>query len=120
MIIIKAKVNNIPSINTTYRRNERGVFKSKNVKEYQKIIKTYALVSMKNNKQQLFITPLEIEIIFYVKNIQRDLDNMLKATLDALQGIVFRNDNQIMIIHTYKQLSTDIVENVEICIKELK
>lgn len=30
-----------------------------------------------------------------------DLDNCLKATLDALQGIVFQNDNQVKRIYLY-------------------
>lgn len=45
-----------------------------------------------------------------------DLDNMNKAILDAMNGIVYKDDSQVVTIHSKKVYSTHT--GVDICIME--
>jgi len=38
---------------------------------------------------------------------KRDLDNMVKSLLDALKGIAYNDDRQVVVLHVVKQLSDD-------------
>lgn len=49
-------------------------------------------------------TPVAINIVFYVKNNRADLDNMLKALLDCLTGIVYTDDSLITELHIFKEI----------------
>lgn len=42
---------------------------------------------------------LKVTLDFYRPARRGDLDNRIKVTLDALQGIAFKNDSQIVEIH---------------------
>lgn len=45
-----------------------------------------------------------LDIDFYVPNHRSDLDNLLKATIDCLTGILWDDDNQIVQILTNKYI----------------
>ena len=47
-------------------------------------------------------TPLNISFVFGVSRDNRDIDNMCKFYLDAMQGIVFKNDLQVKILGACK------------------
>ena len=38
---------------------------------------------------------------------KRDIDNMAKSLLDALEGVVYTNDNQVATLHVVKYVSDD-------------
>jgi len=42
-----------------------------------------------------------VNAVFYVKR-DKDIDNMLKSVLDAMQGIIYENDIQVYGIHALK------------------
>ena len=46
---------------------------------------------------------LGINLIFQVSNKNKDLDNMVKFILDAMEGIVFKNDRQVSEIYARKE-----------------
>ncbi|MBE7170056.1 MAG: RusA family crossover junction endodeoxyribonuclease [Williamsia sp.] len=48
----------------------------------------------------------------------KDIDNLLKSLLDALKGIVFSHDQQIVKISTEKNI-TDKYQGVTVAIREL-
>lgn len=48
--------------------------------------------------------PIGLDIDFYVPNKLSDLDNLLKATLDCLTGILWEDDRQITQILTNKYI----------------
>ena len=52
-------------------------------------------------------TPVALNIIFYVKNNRADIDNMLKALLDCMTGIVYKDDSQIMELHCFKEIDKE-------------
>jgi len=57
------------------------------------------------------IDPLEgtlaLNIIFYVANNRADIDNMLKALLDCMTGIIYKDDSQITELHVFKELDKE-------------
>lgn len=53
-----------------------------------------------------------------MQNLNRDIDNMVKATLDALQGICYKNDMQIYKLTMAKTKSQDSLEYVRVKILE--
>ena len=119
MIEFAYKCNKIPSVNHTYVRGNNDVFKRPEVSKYQKNLAQLAkIISGRGgffNKE-----PLMVIIDFFVQNIHRDLDNMLKCTLDSLQGIAFENDKQVFRLHCSKFKSNESFELVKITIKELE
>lgn len=101
---LEAKVRKIPSVNSSYVRTNNKIIKNKDTKDYQELLYTLAFIRMKEyGYKKLFDEALKVNLTFYVNNINRDLDNMIKATLDALQGVVFQNDKQIIEIQAKKQ-----------------
>lgn len=52
-------------------------------------------------------TPVALNIIFYVKNNRADIDNMLKALLDCMTGIVYKDDSQIIELHCFKEIDKE-------------
>jgi Holliday junction resolvase RusA-like endonuclease len=44
-----------------------------------------------------------INLIFQVSKRNKDLDNMVKFMLDAMEGIVFKNDRQVSEIYARKE-----------------
>jgi len=52
-----------------------------------------------------FDSPLEMEVTFtFPDNHRRDIDNYLKGTLDALTGILYKDDSQIIKLTVQKQV----------------
>ena len=47
-------------------------------------------------------TPLEVKVIFHVSNMRKDVDNLLKFVLDAMQGLVYVDDATIVHISATK------------------
>jgi Holliday junction resolvase RusA-like endonuclease len=64
---------------------------------------------------------LEVTVEFWVKNDLKDVDNLFKFVLDALEKVVYHNDRFIRIIHAHKhhvaaaakELTTIRIETVE-------
>lgn len=52
--------------------------------------------------------PLSIKLLFYRANKRRaDLDNLMKAVVDALQGVVLVDDNQIVTALIHKRVDRE-------------
>jgi Holliday junction resolvase RusA-like endonuclease len=49
--------------------------------------------------------PLSVEMEFYVRRDRADLDNLCKAVLDGMQGIIFENDRQVKQLVLTKMIS---------------
>ena len=62
-------------------------------------------------------TTLKVIVVFYVANINKDIDNMLKFVLDVFQGSVYGNDNTICSIDAQKIHSMNGYEHTEITIE---
>jgi crossover junction endodeoxyribonuclease RusA len=47
--------------------------------------------------------PVTLELKFYLPDrIRRDIDNLAKTVLDALNKVAFKDDSQIDVLHLYK------------------
>lgn len=114
------KTEKIPSVNKTYKRNEGGeVFKVEAVKQYQRDLSAFAFFYTRGNNA-LFTKKLQVDLEFKVQNLNRDIDNMAKSTLDALQGICYKNDLQIYKLTMLKTKSPDSLEYVSVKISEFQ
>lgn len=73
----------------------------------QRLLDWQALVSWAA-KQQMFgrhpvAYPVKVTIWFYRKRMGKcDLDNLSKAVLDAMNGIVFEDDSLVVELHLFK------------------
>lgn len=75
-------------------------YKSDEYQEYEEEVSYLLPRSAKKHLEG----PLRLEVTFYVSNMNSDLDNMLKALLDVLQGAgVYENDRQIVLISAKKE-----------------
>jgi crossover junction endodeoxyribonuclease RusA len=99
MKVIELEIPFPPSVNRLYKpkRFGSGIYKTEEAKRY-----TQTVFALTYNKGKLS-APLAIEmwIVAHPPKLKRkrDLDNLLKITLDSLQGQVFDNDSQIGRLH---------------------
>ena len=56
----------------------------------------------KREKSEIFVT-----INFYFETKRGDIDNCCKAILDAMTGIIYKDDSQIVQLHLYKHKDKD-------------
>lgn len=47
--------------------------------------------------------PLSVTLVFYRPRKSGDLDNRIKVTLDALNGVAWKDDDQVVEIHAYRR-----------------
>ena len=85
-----------PSTNRYWRMDRRSghLYPSEEAKVFKKQVKLVAGVAMAN--QFALRGPLAVTIRLYRPQASGDLDNFLKQPLDALQGVVYENDKQII------------------------
>ena len=82
-----------PPSSNRYWRNFRGrTVKSKEAREYQEAVKLIA------RKQKLRTGEIGLHLKWFRKRRAGDLSNRIKVIEDALQGILYRNDSQIVCI----------------------
>jgi len=84
-----------PSANKYWTYGKGRVFTSDEASAYKHEVKTFTHCEMITGKVVLNLT------VFRPRK-SGDLDNYLKIMLDALQGILYENDNQIVEIHAYR------------------
>lgn len=74
-------------------------------------------------KSQYREAPLEgdlaVRIFFFFKNMRSDIDGSVKSALDVMNGIVYKDDNQILELHVNKYPAEDGHEHVEINVYEI-
>ena len=82
-----------PSVNNYWKRSKHGIYVTPAAKVFRQEV---AIAAYAMNRPTLS-GRLEVRITAHPPNARKfDLDNLLKSTLDALEGArVFHNDNQI-------------------------
>jgi Holliday junction resolvase RusA-like endonuclease len=103
----------IPSINKYWKPRIikgrfNGMYLTKEGKAYKEALNLTARTQIKEPIQD----EIGLSIYFYVNRKNRDIDNMLKPVLDALEGILYINDRQINKLFVYKYISE--IEHVTI------
>ena len=91
-----------PSANAYWRVGNNRVYVSKKAKEYKTTAQSIFLVE----KLRMVKGPVSMGLVITFpkdkRTATRDLDNCIKVTLDALEGLAFDNDNLIRIIMARK------------------
>lgn len=103
-VIICVHGNPLPK--QSYRAVKGGGYTDPRVKMWQDIISWKAHEAMIDHP--VFECPVEVHITFWRKSGARvDLDNLSKCALDALNGIVFSDDCQVINLHLSKHVNKD-------------
>lgn len=91
-----------PTVNTYWRSIVRGKHAlpilSREAREYKARMLTYAV-----NAKPL-VGPCKLTARFFRPRRAGDVDGRIKPLLDALQGIAFLNDAQLVELHAYNDL----------------
>lgn len=108
-----------PTANTYWRHVGLKTLISKNGRSYRKTVHGYV---MENRFPAFGKNRLKVEIIAYPPDRRRrDLDNLLKATLDSLQHAgVYSDDSQIDDIRIKRGLYVDFSGELLVTIQEME
>lgn len=89
-----------PSVNACFRTTKRGgIYRSKKYREFLLTIDQF----FETVKYEMLEGDIILNVEFECKSKRkRDLDNLLKALIDSLEGRLFENDSQIVEIHAKK------------------
>lgn len=108
-----------PSVNALYNKSKYGhIYKCKKAKDFEKKVKD----KFKNGNFILCSkVPIKLYIEFNLKcNVKKiDLDNMLKITLDSLNGLLYVDDSLIFELQCIKTFNNEsdsikvIMEKIE-------
>lgn len=90
-----------PSANAYWRLDKRGFIRvSDEARRYKQGVKLRALT---DGLRKPLAGPVVASIVVYRKRRAGDLDNSLKVLLDALNGIAFEDDSQVIEIHARRE-----------------
>lgn len=82
----------------------------------QKIKKAYIV----NHGKKMLVGTLQVDLEFYLGTKRRkDLDNMEKLVLDALNGVAYEDDYQIFVKRSSKIIDKSIEPQTRILIREI-
>lgn len=101
--IISFLVDGTPVPKQSFRYVRGGGYIPLRVKNWQSLVSIAAREAM--NGSDLISGPVSVSIVFCLKTERRcDLDNLSKGTLDAMRGIVYRDDSQVVALHLVKHI----------------
>ncbi len=102
-----------------YRATCRGRFPTTYMTPEGKAIKEgYQWEAKSQWKDKPLTGRLDLSITFFFKTKRRrDLDNQNKLVLDALTGIVYKDDSQIDALHLYRGYDA-VTPCIQICVQE--
>lgn len=86
---------------------------------HEKLICLCGISARKASKLSILGGDIHLHVIFYGANPLADIDNLLKTVLDALNGILFNDDRQIVEVHMQKRSCPKGQECTEIGVDEL-
>jgi Holliday junction resolvase RusA-like endonuclease len=91
------------SPNDNRKRRQIFGYTPKKVKVWQRTVAWYARAAAKG---EILIGDIGVELFFEVSTKRRiDVDNLSKAVLDAIKGILFEDDSSIIDLHVTKKIS---------------
>lgn len=86
------------------RMTRRGKWVNKQAQKYLAFKEQVGWEARKHFKEQPWQGPVGVELRFYICKVNRsrgDGDNLLKAILDGMNGIIFEDDRQVIEGHYY-------------------
>jgi crossover junction endodeoxyribonuclease RusA len=106
-----------PSSNRYWRNVNGRMVKSAVARAYQDDA-GFAYLTQSKTRGHLLKGEIKVVLDFYRPARRGDLDNRIKICLDALQGIAFENDSQIVEIHA-RRFEDKKRPRVKVCISEV-
>lgn len=96
-----------PVVQQRPRRGKHGNFYDPSTKE--KIALAYELLASRiANRKALLTNDLSLDVSFFVKGNKRmDIDNLIKATFDAGNGVLWKDDSLIIDLVVRKVMNND-------------
>jgi Holliday junction resolvase RusA-like endonuclease len=83
----------------------KKVFIPAYIRQYEKALKEYARAVMKRRKKRPTKKLVRVKAVYYLGTKRRkDLQNLPKTTMDALNDVVYVDDSQIHEMHIRKRL----------------
>ena len=108
------KITNPPRINSMYKTTRTGQFyKSKEAHEWKEATQWELKTQWKDKTLE---SPVYVGLTVYYSNVRSDIDQGIKAILDALQGICYVNDNQVISLTVVKKKVKKGEERCEIVV----
>ena len=120
--MIKVTISgNPPSDNTLYPRAKHGRrFLSKRGKDYKQLARMSLNTKYKELNYKPFEGPINMSIsVHFGDKRRRDVQGHLKALIDAFQGILYKDDSQIVFISASKHYDK-VMPRAEVIIYELE
>jgi len=75
------------------------------IKKYEQALHDYAKKVMQRSKRRITKKLVKVKVIYYLGSKRRkDLQNLPKTTMDALNGAVYKDDSQVHDLHIIKKL----------------
>lgn len=94
--------NPLPKQSTRF--GKRGAWQPRRIREYQAHVRDMADTAMAGRGPIPTNIMVQVNIVLGRKDRRRvDVDNMTKPILDAMNGVVFMDDQQVLILHVEKQ-----------------
>jgi Holliday junction resolvase RusA-like endonuclease len=88
----------------TVRVGKKRVFKSPEVRGYEQDLRDGILSQWRG---AMFEGPVKVDVhIQFPDKRRRDIANYLDALFDVMNGLVFKDDSQIVEIHAYKSIGS--------------
>lgn len=95
-----------PSVNTWWRFDRRGIaYTTASARKYKNTAKLSAMAQLSAWHRGAHTPPhgdVSVTVHVYRPRAQGDLDNTLKVLLDALNGIAYVDDSQVISLHAFR------------------
>ena len=101
-----------------FNRKNGTVYTPKQTRSYEQTVRVHALAAMaKARWEKRLQDRYSVSIVIYWPNaMRRDIDNVAKATTDALNNLIYHDDAYIYELHVYRKFDAER-PRVEICVK---
>ena len=109
-------VSGSPVPKQSYRHSRKGGYLPKRVKDWQELV---GWTARSRHRGEPYRGKVQIDLQFYLHDKRkRDLDNLSKAILDSIEGIIIEDDVQVDKLYIERYFNSDN-PGVMITVKEL-
>lgn len=78
------------------RVTRRGAFTPKKTQAYEASVAAHARIAMMEAGAEMAAGPVAVQIVAYMPDRRRrDIDNVIKAVMDGLNGVLYHDDAQV-------------------------
>ena len=94
------------------RKGKMVAYTPKKTRAYEQSVAQVASIAMRGNEPYTGLVVVRCD--FYRARRNADPDNLFKAVADAMQGIVYKNDNQVVEMHAVWHRDKDEHAHVDV------